>query len=88
MPTNMHDPPGVGNFSDKHSNTLKVTVIQDYRCHIGYVDKGDRMADSYSVGHHTWKLTKKFSLHLLDLTVLNSCILLQSCCGKIMQCNL
>jgi len=46
------------------------------------VDKGDRMANSYSISRCTFKWTKKLCFHLLDLAILNSYILLSSCGGK------
>ena len=49
---------------------------------MGYVDKGDRMANSYSTSRRTFKWTKKLFFHLLDLTILNSYILHSSCGGK------
>ena len=54
----------------------------DYNCHMGYMDKGDRMAGSYSISHRTFKWTKKLFFLLLDLAVLNSYILHSSCGGK------
>jgi hypothetical protein len=45
---------------------------------MGYVDKGDRMVNSYSTGHHTWKWTKKLFSYLLDPAILNSFIILSS----------
>jgi hypothetical protein len=50
---------------------------------MGYVDKSDRMANSYLISHHTCKCTKKLFFHFLDLTVLNSDILLLSCGSKL-----
>jgi len=41
---------------------------------MGYVDKGDRMANSYSINCRTWKWTKKIFFHLFDLSILNSYI--------------
>ena len=49
---------------------------------MGYVDKGDRMANSYCINRHTFKWTKKLFFHLLDLAILNSYILHSSCGGK------
>jgi len=40
------------------------------------------MANSYSISRHTFKWTTKLFFHLLDLTVLNSWILLSSCGAK------
>jgi hypothetical protein len=74
--TNMHNPPAMeGNFCDKHENTLKPQTVQDYNQHMGYVDKGDRMATSYSIQQQTWKWTKKIFFHLLDMTIMNSFLL-------------
>ena len=47
-------------------------IVADYNCHMGYVDKGDRMAETYSINRRTWKWTKKLSFHLFDLAILNS----------------
>ena len=49
---------------------------------MGYVDKGDRMANSYSINRRTWKWTKKLFFHLFDLAILNSYILFSSCRDK------
>jgi len=50
--------------------------------HMGYVDKGDRMANSYSISCRAWKWMNKLFFHLFDLAILNSYILLSICCGK------
>lgn len=49
---------------------------------MGYVDNSDRMANSYSMSRRNFKWTMKLFFHLLDLTVLNSWILLSSCGAK------
>jgi len=79
--TNIHDLPSEGNFRDEQGNT-KPAIVADYNCHMGYVDKADRMANSYMASRQTWKWTKKLFLHLLDMTILNSYILLSTCGGK------
>jgi len=43
---------------------------------MGYVDNSDRMPNSYSMSRRTFKWTTKLSFHLLDVTVLNSWILI------------
>jgi hypothetical protein len=83
MLTNMHHPPAEGNFCDEYGNALKPVIIQDYNEHMGYMDKSDRMTNTYSISRRTWKWTKKLFFHLLDLTVLNSYILLDSCGAKL-----
>jgi len=82
MFTNIHDPPIEGNFRDEHGNAIKPAIVADYNRHMGYVDKADRMASSYMASRRTWKWTKKLFLHLLDMTILNSYILLSACGGK------
>ena len=49
---------------------------------MGYAEKGDRMANSYSISCSTFKWTKKLFSHLLDLAILNSYNLHSSCGGK------
>jgi len=49
---------------------------------MGYGDKGDKMVETYSINHRTWKWTKKLFFHLFDLTILNSYILFPSLRGK------
>ena len=49
---------------------------------MGFIDNLDRMANNYSMSRHKFKWTTKLFFHLLDLTVLNSWILLSSCGAK------
>jgi len=53
--------------------------MERYNRHTGFVDISDRMANSYSMSLCNFKWTMKVFFHLLDLTVLNSWILLSSC---------
>jgi hypothetical protein len=46
---------------------------------MGHKDKGERMENSYSIEHWAWKWTKKLHFHPLDLTILNSFIILSLC---------
>lgn len=80
--TNMHSPPLEGNFVDESRNAIKPQVVEDYNRHMGYVDKADRMANSYGIARRTWKWTKKLFFHLLDMTILNSYLLHKSVGGK------
>jgi hypothetical protein len=52
---------------------------------MGYLDHSDRMANTYSMCQRTFKWTTKLFFHFLDLTVLNSWILLSSCGAKYMH---
>ena len=82
MLTNMDQPPAEGNFFDNKNRPVKPRIVRRYNWHMGYVDSSDRMANSYSISRHTFKWTTKLFFHLLDLTVLNSWILLSSCGAK------
>jgi len=57
-------------------------MMMNYNHHMGYVDKGDRMASSYSTSRRKLKWTKKLLFYLLDPAILNSYILHSSCGGK------
>jgi hypothetical protein len=46
--TNIFDPPEEGDFCVGSRNALKPATMEDYIGHMGYVDRSDRMADSYS----------------------------------------
>jgi len=80
--TNIHNAPAEDNFCDNNRKAIKLQNVADYNHHMGYVDKGDRMANSYSINRRTWKWTKKLFFHLFDLTILNSYILFSSLGGK------
>ena len=58
---------------------MKPHNVERYNRHMGFVDISDRVANSYSVDRRNLKWTTKLFFHLLDLTVLNSWILLASC---------
>ena len=77
--TNMHNAPADGNFCDNNGTAIKPQIVADYNRHMGYVDNGDRMANSYSINRRTWKWTKKLFFHLFDLAILNSYVLFSSC---------
>jgi hypothetical protein len=82
MLTNIHDAPAKGNFCDGNGKATKAQIVAEYSRHMGFVDKEDRMAKSYSICQRTLKWTKKLFFHLLELAILNSYILLSSCGGK------
>ena len=84
MLMNIHSSPAEGNFCNEGGNAINPQIVIDYNQHMGYVDKGDRMANSYSISHHTFRWMKKLFFHLLDLTILNRYIPHSSCgCKKI-----
>jgi hypothetical protein len=74
MLTDMHRPQTKDNFCDKHGKTQISVIVTDYIQHRDYVSNRDRMANSYSISQRMQKWTKK-KFHLLDLTILNSCII-------------
>ena len=84
MLTNIHNAPAEGNFCNGGGKAIKLQIVMDYNHYMGYVDNGDRMANSYSINHCTFKWMKKFFFYLLDLAILNSYIL-HSCRGKKMS---
>ena len=70
--TNMHAPPVEGNFPDESGQAIRPRVVEDYNAHMGFVDKSDRMVNSYGIARRTWKWTKKLFFHLTDMTILNA----------------
>jgi len=82
MLTNMDPPPAEGNFRDDSNRPMKPRIVERYNRHMGYIDNSDRMANSSSMSRRTFKWPTKLFFHLLDLTVLNSWILLSSCGAK------
>jgi len=78
----MDPPPEEGNFCGESKRAVKPQIVARYNWHMGYVDISDQMANSYSMCRRTCKWTTKLFFHLLDLTVLNSWILLSSCGAK------
>ena len=77
--TNMHNAPVEGNFCDNNGRTIMPQIVTDYNCHIGYVDKGARMANSYSINHRrTRQKTLAYSIHHAKM----SCMFSQGCHQK------
>ena len=64
--------------SIKQRSPMKLHITEQYDQHMGHVDNSDRMANSYSMSWRSFWWTTKLFFHLLDLTVLNSWILLSS----------
>ena len=82
MLTDMDTPTAEGNFCDENNPLVKPHIVEWYNRQKSYVDNSDRMATSYSMSRRTLKWTMKLFFHLLDLTVLNSWVLLSSCGAK------
>jgi hypothetical protein len=58
--TNTHNPPAEGDFCDEKGNALMTARVEDYNRHMGYVNKGDIMANSYTISFRTWRLKKNY----------------------------
>ena len=80
--TNMHAPPVEGNFTNESGQAIRRRVVEDYSAHMGFVDKSDRMVNSYGIARRTWQWTKKLFFHLTDMTILNAFLIHKSCDGK------
>jgi hypothetical protein len=52
-----------------------------------FVDKSDRMVNSYGIASRTCKWTKKLSFHLTDMTILNGILIHISHGGKMTHKN-
>jgi hypothetical protein len=76
MLSNMDPLPAEGKFCDDSNRSH---IVERYNRHVGYVDNSDLMASSYSVSRSNFEWTSKLFFHLLDLSVLNSWILLSLC---------
>ena len=61
---------------------MKLHIAERYKRRMGYFGISDRMAYSYLMSRPTFKWTTKLFFHFLDLTVLNSWILLSSRAAK------
>ena len=80
--TNTHSPPVEGNFTDDSGHAIKPRVVEDCNAYMGFVDKSDRMVNSYGITRRTWKWTKKLFFHLTDMTILNAFVIHKSSGGK------
>jgi len=84
---NMHGPPVEGNFTQECGQAIKPHVVEHYNAYKGFVDKPDRMVNSYGIARRTWKWTKKLFFHLTDMTILNTFLIHKSCGGKMTHKN-
>jgi len=75
-------PPVEGNFTNKPGQAIKPHVVEDYNAYMRFVDKSDRMVNSYGIARRTWKWTKKMFFHLTDKTILYTFLIHKSCGGK------
>ena len=76
-----------GNFTQESGQAIKTRVVEDYNAYMGFVDKSDRMVNSYGIARRTWKWTKKLFFHLTDMTILNALLIHNSCGSKMTHKN-
>jgi hypothetical protein len=85
--TNTHAPPVERNFTQESGQDIRPRVVEDYNAHVGFVDKSERMVNSYGIARRMWKWTKKLFFHLTDMTILNAFLIHKSCGGKLTHKN-
>jgi len=83
----MHAPPVERNFTQESGQAIKSRIVEDYNAHVGFVDKSNRMVNSYGIARRTWEWTKKLLFHLTDMTILNTFLIHKSCGSKTMHKN-
>jgi len=83
----MNTPLVEGNFTQESGQAVKRRVVENYSAYMEFVDKSDRMVNSYGIAQITWKWTKKLFLHLTDMTILNAFLIHKSCGDKMMHKN-
>jgi hypothetical protein len=83
----MHTTLDEGNFTQESGQAIKPCVVEDNNAYMGFVDKSDRMVNSYGIASRTWKWTKKLFFHLTDMTILNAFVIHKSCGGKMTHKN-
>jgi hypothetical protein len=70
-----------GSFCDEQEKAHKPVIVTDDNQHMGYIEKGDRMANSHSISWEHGSGGKKILFHHLELTILNNYNILSSCSG-------
>ena len=78
--TNMHAPTVEGNFTDESGQ-------EDYNAYMGFVDKSDRMVNSYGLLAERGSGPRNCFFHLMDVTLLNAFLIHKSCGGKMTHKN-
>jgi len=65
MLNNIHDMPQEENLCNKQGNAITLEIVKDYNHHMGYVEKDDRITNTYSISHCPWNWTQScFSICL------------------------
>lgn len=63
----MHTPLVEGNLTDESGQATKPRAVEDCTAYMEFVDKSDRMVNSYGIAGRTWMWTKKlFQPHRHD----------------------
>jgi hypothetical protein len=55
-----------GNFCNEQWKAMKLLITENYDSYVLYMDKGDRVASSYSMSCCMWKWMRKLLFHLVD----------------------
>jgi len=80
--TNTHAPPVEENFTQESGQAIEPHAVEDYNAYMRFVDKSDRMVNSYGIARRTWQWTKKLFFRLTDMTILNAFLIHKPCSGK------
>jgi hypothetical protein len=83
----MHAPHVEENFTQESGEAIKPRVVEANNVYMGFVDKSNRMVNSYGTACRIWKWTKKLFFHLTDMTILNTFLIHKSCGGKMTHKN-
>jgi len=52
---NTHAPPVARNFTQESGQAIKPHAVEDYNAYMRFVDKSDRMVNSYGTARRTWQ---------------------------------
>jgi hypothetical protein len=80
---NMHSPPVDGNFRDESGHAVKHQVTEDYNAHMGFLDKSDRMVNSYGIARRTLEMDKEIVFPPFRHDCSNAYLLHKSSGGKV-----
>jgi uncharacterized membrane protein len=62
MLNNIYDMPQEENLCNEQGNVIMLEIVKDYNHLMGYVEKDDRITNTYSISHRPWKWTKSCSI--------------------------
>ena len=62
----MHAPPVEGNFNQESGQAIRPRVVEDYNAYMGFVDKSNKMVNSYGIAPRTVDQETVFSSNRND----------------------